>query len=451
MMSALASASRFASSALFDFLNGLILSRKLSPSPAARGRSTRRAEWRGVLGYAGHPCVTTRISGTTRASWGRSRPDLDAGQARGVGASQHLDVARQVSCGVPRTERACDARAGRDEAHGALCAFHPPRGGRVSQRICVLRSIGPTKISCSDSCLCVTTRTRHSAPLRGKAKWVRPRALDAAHTTRRTFSDLETPRLSRRAPIGKGRVCTFGEARRIDPQFVRPPPTPRPDSKNLRAQNIRAECLIDPDPGSDGRGGRRRRRRGRAAGEAGLGRGCGRQRVASAVQHGLGGRRRRRAPAVRSHVANLPVPDSPKREKPPAAFKPRDDRGGAEPRASVFSRLGEGGETRGVARTRPPIAAGRPIAARPAPEIRRPAGGRILRVAAASPRTRTTGTGSRCGCRRLSARRAVSLTLTGHRTRPRVRRTRTRVRRHSRTRCRRRLCTSRATRSAPPR
>ena len=41
--------------------------------------------------------------------------------------------------------------------------------------------------------------------------------------------------------------------------------------------------------------------------------------------------------------ANLPVPDSPKREKPPAAFKPRDDRGGAEPRASVFSRLGEGG------------------------------------------------------------------------------------------------------------
>lgn len=41
--------------------------------------------------------------------------------------------------------------------------------------------------------------------------------------------------------------------------------------------------------------------------------------------------------------ANLPVPDSPKREKPPAAFKPRDDRGGAEPRGSVFSRLGEGG------------------------------------------------------------------------------------------------------------
>ena len=25
--------------------------------------------------------------------------------------------------------------------------------------------------------------------------------------------------------------------------------------------------------------------------------------------------------------ANLPIPDSPKREKPPAAFKPRDDRG----------------------------------------------------------------------------------------------------------------------------
>ena len=224
MMSALASASRFASSALFDFLNGLILSRKLSPSPAARGRSTRRAEWRGVLGYAGHPCVTTRSRGRRAPRGGGRGPDLDAGQARGVGASQHLDVARQVSCGVPRTERACDARAGRDEAHGALCAFHLPRGGRVSQRICVLRSIGPTKISCSDSCLCVTTRTRHSAPLRGKSKWVRPRALDAAHTTRRTFSDLETPRLSRRAPIGKGRVCTFGEARRIDPQFVRPPP-----------------------------------------------------------------------------------------------------------------------------------------------------------------------------------------------------------------------------------
>ena len=41
--------------------------------------------------------------------------------------------------------------------------------------------------------------------------------------------------------------------------------------------------------------------------------------------------------------ANLPVPDSPKREKPPAAFKPRDDRGGAEPRGSVFSRLSDGG------------------------------------------------------------------------------------------------------------
>ena len=40
--------------------------------------------------------------------------------------------------------------------------------------------------------------------------------------------------------------------------------------------------------------------------------------------------------------ANLPIPDSPKREKPPAAFKPRDDRG-AEPRGSVFSRLGDGG------------------------------------------------------------------------------------------------------------
>jgi hypothetical protein len=40
--------------------------------------------------------------------------------------------------------------------------------------------------------------------------------------------------------------------------------------------------------------------------------------------------------------ANLPIPDSPKREKSPAAFKPRDDRG-AEPRGSVFSRLGDGG------------------------------------------------------------------------------------------------------------
>jgi hypothetical protein len=40
--------------------------------------------------------------------------------------------------------------------------------------------------------------------------------------------------------------------------------------------------------------------------------------------------------------ANLPIPDSPKREKQPAAFKPRDDRG-AEPRGSVFSRLGDGG------------------------------------------------------------------------------------------------------------
>ena len=72
--------------------------------------------------------------------------------------------------------------------------------------------------------------------------------------------------------------------------------------------------------------------------------------------------------------ANLPVPDSPKREKPPAAFKPRDDRGGAEPRASVFSRLGEG--TRGVART-PPIAAGRPR--RPASRDPPAAGGRIPR------------------------------------------------------------------------
>mmetsp|Transcript_13016 Transcript_13016/g.54652 ORF Transcript_13016/g.54652 Transcript_13016/m.54652 type:complete len:276 (+) Transcript_13016:1389-2216(+) len=37
LMSAFASASRRASSALLDLLNGLILSRKLSPSPAARG------------------------------------------------------------------------------------------------------------------------------------------------------------------------------------------------------------------------------------------------------------------------------------------------------------------------------------------------------------------------------------------------------------------------------
>ena len=45
--------------------------------------------------------------------------------------------------------------------------------------------------------------------------------------------------------------------------------------------------------------------------------------------------------------ANLPVPDSPKREKPPAA--PAARRSGAAPSREPrwqFSRLGEGGETR---------------------------------------------------------------------------------------------------------
>ena len=70
--------------------------------------------------------------------------------------------------------------------------------------------------------------------------------------------------------------------------------------------------------------------------------------------------------------ANLPVPDSPKREKPPAAFKPRDDRGGAEPRGSVFSRLGDVG---GNAWRRPeaPAHRGGPPDRGPAPSRNPPA------------------------------------------------------------------------------
>jgi hypothetical protein len=60
-----------------------------------------------------------------------------------VGANQHLDAVRRVSCGVPRTERACAGVTGARARSVLFTCRVADRGVSVSQRIRNLRaSIG---------------------------------------------------------------------------------------------------------------------------------------------------------------------------------------------------------------------------------------------------------------------------------------------------------------------
>ena len=80
-----------------------------------------------------------------------------------------------------------------DEAHGALCAFHLPRGGRVRESANLRFVFAATKISLCD----MTTRTLHSGAS-GKGK------MGASPRSRRGTHDAQNLQRSRdSAPIAK--------------------------------------------------------------------------------------------------------------------------------------------------------------------------------------------------------------------------------------------------------